>query len=93
MLLLPVLLKSSSPRVVSSIAFWKLSMGVFIFVNWLQIMMSSGGMLLEKLNAADPQLTKLEPFDGIVAYSQQKVGWDRDFGPGAYIILPHSDKK
>jgi dehydrogenase/reductase SDR family protein 12 len=39
-----------------------------------QIMMSSGGMLMEKLDAEDPQLDKLEPFDGVVAYSQEKVG-------------------
>lgn len=29
---------------------------------------------MEKLDAEDPQLDKLEPFDGVVAYSQEKVG-------------------
>lgn len=47
-------------------------MGEFFF-HLVQIMMSSGGMLLEKLNAEDPQLTKMEPFDGVTAYSQEKV--------------------
>eukprot|EP00055_Hartaetosiga_balthica_P000939 m.137843 g.137843 ORF g.137843 m.137843 type:complete len:321 (+) comp12460_c0_seq1:99-1061(+) len=36
------------------------------------IFVSSGGMLLEKLNASDPQLAKVHHFDGIVAYSQHK---------------------
>eukprot|EP00049_Salpingoeca_infusionum_P018045 m.355485 g.355485 ORF g.355485 m.355485 type:complete len:318 (+) comp17263_c0_seq1:127-1080(+) len=36
------------------------------------INVSSGGMLLEKLNVSDMQLDKMEPFDGQVAYSQQK---------------------
>lgn len=28
---------------------------------------------MEKLNAEDPELDALEPFDGVVAYSQEKV--------------------
>lgn len=40
--------------------------------NPRMIMMTSGGMLMEKLNAEDPELDALEPFDGVVAYSQEK---------------------
>lgn len=36
------------------------------------IMVTSGGMLLEKLNADDPQLLKQEPFDGVRSYAQNK---------------------
>eukprot|EP01147_Barroeca_monosierra_P004895 gene4895-8702_t len=49
-LLLPLLKKSSDPRVIN---------------------VSSGGMLLHKLNASDPQLEK-SSFNGVDAYSQQK---------------------
>ena len=37
-----------------------------------QINVSSGGMLLHKLNAGDPQLEH-SSFSGVDAYSQQKV--------------------
>lgn len=36
------------------------------------IMVTSGGMLLEKLDSADPQLCKQEPFDGVRSYAQNK---------------------
>ncbi|KAK3928117.1 Dehydrogenase/reductase SDR family member 12 [Frankliniella fusca] len=36
------------------------------------IMVTSGGMLLEKLDADDPQLLKQEPFDGVRSYAQNK---------------------
>lgn len=35
-------------------------------------MVTSGGMLLEKLDSEDPQLSKQEPFDGVRAYAQNK---------------------
>lgn len=36
------------------------------------IMVTSGGMLLEKLDCDDPQLSKQEPFDGVRSYAQNK---------------------
>ena len=38
-----------------------------------QITVSSGGMLLQKLNVLDPTLEQLEPFQGDVSYAQQKA--------------------
>lgn len=35
-------------------------------------MVTSGGMLLEKLDCDDPQLLKQEPFDGVRSYAQNK---------------------
>ena len=49
--LIPLLRKSSEPRVV---------------------IMTSGGMLVQKLNFDDPQMSKLSPFDGTMAYAQNK---------------------
>nr|CAD7426418.1 unnamed protein product [Timema monikensis] len=36
------------------------------------LMVSSGGMLVQKLNAEDLQFEKMAPFDGTMAYSQNK---------------------
>lgn len=36
------------------------------------IMVTSGGMLLEKLDADDPQLFKQKTFDGVKSYAQNK---------------------
>lgn len=36
------------------------------------IMVTSGGMLLEKLDVDDPQLMKQNPFDGVRSYAQNK---------------------
>lgn len=49
--LIPLLLKSASPRVV---------------------IVSSGGMLVQTLNINDLQFEKLKPFDGTMAYAQNK---------------------
>ncbi|XP_076047717.1 dehydrogenase/reductase SDR family member 12-like [Oratosquilla oratoria] len=49
--LLPILKKSSQPRVVT---------------------VSSGGMLVQKLNTDDLQFEKMRPFDGTMVYAQNK---------------------
>ena len=36
------------------------------------VTVSSGGMLVQKLSAEDPQSEQLEPYDGTMAYAQNK---------------------
>ncbi len=71
-LLLPVLEKSTDARVVCLCRFiscWPILTCVCV----VQITVSSGGMLLAKLNVSDIQLSKANPFKGDEAYSQHKV--------------------
>ena len=49
------------------------------------VTVSSGGMLVQKLNAEDLQFEKMSPFDGTMAYAQNKrqqvvmtEAWARD---------------
>lgn len=54
---------------------WLDKKSLFFFLRSVEprvVIVSSGGMLVQKLNVADMQLEKEKKFDGTMAYAQNK---------------------